>query len=96
MERSIRYNFLIDLESIQHGLSSDYSLIYISRAVFPKLIVHHFLRRNSYKMSIFQRSVTYSFFFQEPYSHIDKNSGEKVVSRQNRKLGNLLNCPRKI
>ena len=31
MEMSIRYNFLIDLESIQHKLSSDYSLnIYFS------------------------------------------------------------------
>ena len=35
MERSIRYNFLIDLENIQHKLSSDYSLnIYFSR-LFP-------------------------------------------------------------
>ena len=35
MERSIRYTFLIDLESIQHKLSSDYSLrIYFSRR-FP-------------------------------------------------------------
>ena len=35
MERSIRYNFLIDLESIQHKLSSDYSLnMYFSRC-FP-------------------------------------------------------------
>ena len=35
MERSIRYNFLIDLESIQHKLSTDYSLnIYFSRR-FP-------------------------------------------------------------
>ena len=32
MERSIRYNFFIDLESIQHKLSSDCSLnIYLSR-----------------------------------------------------------------
>ena len=29
-------------------------------------------------MLIFQRSVTCSFFFQELYSHIDKNPGEKV------------------
>ena len=35
MESSIRYNFLIDLESIQHKLSSDYSLnIYFSQR-FP-------------------------------------------------------------
>ena len=43
-------------------------------------------------MSIFERSVTCSFF-QELYSHIDSNSGEKVggyVSRQNSEQGNLL------
>ena len=35
MERSKRYNFLIDLESIQHKLSSDYSLnVYFLRR-FP-------------------------------------------------------------
>ena len=37
MERSIKYNFFIDLESIQHKLSSDYSLnIYFSRR-FPNI-----------------------------------------------------------
>ena len=37
MERSIRYNFFIDLESIQHKLSPDYSLnISISRR-FPHI-----------------------------------------------------------
>ena len=40
------------------------------------LMVNHFLRTNPYKMSIFERSVTYSFF-QELYSHVDKNSGEQ-------------------
>ena len=60
MERSIRYNFL---ESVQRKLSSDYILnIYFSRAVFPILMAHHFLRTNPYKMSIFQRSITCSFF----------------------------------
>ena len=39
-------------------------------------MVHHSLRTNPYKMSIFERSVTL-VFFQELYSHIDKNSGEK-------------------
>ena len=48
----------------------------MSRTISPILMVHHFLRTNLYKMSIFQRSVTCSFF-QELYSHIDKNSGEK-------------------
>ena len=85
MERSIRYNFLIDLESIQNKLSTDYSLtMYFSRR-FPHIDGPSF---SPYKKSILQRSITCSFFFQELYSHIDKNSGEKVrgyVSRQNSK-----------
>ena len=39
-------------------------------------MVDHSLRTNPYKMSIFETSVTCSFF-QELCSHIDKNSGEK-------------------
>ena len=71
----IRYNFLVDLESIQHKLSSDYSLnIYVSRAIW---MVHNSLRTIPYKMPIFERSVTCSFF-QELYLHIDKNSVGKV------------------
>ena len=35
MERSIRYNFFVDLESIQHKLSSDYSLNICSSRRFP-------------------------------------------------------------
>ena len=35
MERLIRYNFLIDLESIQHKLSSDYSLNICFSLRFP-------------------------------------------------------------
>ena len=77
MERLISYDFLIDFESIQHKLSSDYTLnIYVSRAVFPLLMVHHFLHINLYKMSIFERSVTCSFFFQELYSLLKRNQGE--------------------
>ena len=45
--------------------------VQVSRAVFPILMVHHFLRT----MSIFERSVTCRLF-QELYAHIDKNSGE--------------------
>ena len=45
MERSIKYNFFIDLERIQLKPSSGYSLnIYVSRAIFLILMVHHFLR----------------------------------------------------
>ena len=76
MERSIRYNFFIDLESIQHKLSSDYSLnIYFSRR-FPYIDSLSFSSYNPHKMSIFQRSITCSFF-PELYLHIYKNSGEK-------------------
>ena len=83
MERSIRYNFLIDLESIQHKLSSDYSLIiYISRAVFSIsirfLYIHHFLRANPYKMSIFQRSVTSSFFSRNCTHILTRTQGKSL------------------
>ena len=37
MERSKRYNFLIDLESIQHKLSSDYSLNICFSRRFPHI-----------------------------------------------------------
>ena len=77
MERSIKYNFFDDLESIQHKLSSDYSLsIYLSRR-FPILMVHHFLRTNPYKMSIFQRSVTCSFFFRNCTHTLTRTQGKK-------------------
>ena len=50
--------------------------MYVSRAVFCILMVHHFLRTNPYKMLIFESLVTFRFF-QELYSHIDRNSGKK-------------------
>ena len=53
--------FLTDLESIQHKLSSDYSLnIYFSRC-FTYTDGRSFLLTNPEKMSIFQRSVTKFF-----------------------------------
>ena len=63
MERSIRHNFLIDLRSIQHRLSPDYSLnIYFSRR-FPYIDgPSYFLLTNTYEMPIFQRLATCSFF----------------------------------
>ena len=77
MERLIRYTFLIDLESIQHKLSSDYSLnIYFLRR-FPYIDGPSF---SPYKplqnVDFSKRSVT-SSFLQELYSHIDKNSEGK-------------------
>ena len=77
MERSIRYNFF---DWFWRAFSISFHLIivwiYVSRSIFSILMVHHFLSTNPYKMSIFQRSVTCSFF-KELNSHIDKNSGEK-------------------
>ena len=52
--------------------------IYVSRAVFPLLMVYHFLHTSPHKMSIFLKIGNMQFFFQELYSHIDKNSGGKV------------------
>ena len=52
IEKSKRYNFF-DLESIQRKLSSYYSLD-VSRAVFPKLTVHHFLHTNPTKCRFFK------------------------------------------
>ena len=59
MKMSIRYIF-IDLNSIHRKLPSDYGLT-VSRAVFSKLMVSHFLNAN--KLSIFERSITCPFYF---------------------------------
>ena len=77
MERSIRYKFLIDLESIQHKLSSDYSLIiYFSRR-FPYINGPSFSPYKPLQNVDFSKVGNMQFFFQELYSHIDKNPGEK-------------------
>ena len=54
-------------------------LICISYAVFPILMVHHFLH-TSFKplQNVDFSEVGNMHFFQELYSHIDKNSGGKV------------------
>ena len=52
---------LIDLESIQHNLSSDYGLNIRFSSRFPYIHKH---------------AGFCCFFFQKLYSHIDKNSGE--------------------
>ena len=76
-ERSIRYNFLIDLESIQHELSSDYSLnIYFSRR-FPYIDGPSFSLYKLLQMSIFQRSVTCSFFFRNCTHILIRTQGKK-------------------
>ena len=75
MQRSIRYNFLIDLESIQHKLSSDYNLNMCFLRRFPYIDGPSFSPYKPLQNVHFERSVTCSFFFQELYSHVDKNSG---------------------
>ena len=78
MERSIRYNFFIDLESIQHTLSPDYSLnMYFSRR-FPHIDSPSFSPYKSLQNVDFANVGNMQLFFQELYSHIDKNMGERV------------------
>ena len=78
MERSIKYNFFDDLESIQHKLSSDYSLsIYLS-CRFPYIDGPSFSPYKPLQNVDFSKVGNMQFFFQELYSHIDKNSGQKV------------------
>ena len=62
MERSIRYHFFIDLESIQHMFSFDYSLNICFSRPFLYSDRPSFFCTNPYKMSIFEWSVTCSFF----------------------------------
>ena len=77
MERSIRYNFLIDLESMQHKLSSDYSLTANFSRRFPCIDGQSFSPYKPLQNVNFSK-VGNMQFFQELYSHIDNNSGEKV------------------
>ena len=71
------HNFLIDLESIQHKLSSDYSLnIYFSRR-FPYIDGPSFSPYKPLQNVDFSK-VSNKQFFQELYSHNDKNPGGKV------------------
>ena len=51
--------------------------LYVSLAVFPILMVCHFLRTNPYKMSIFERSVTCSLFFRNCSLILTGTQGEK-------------------
>ena len=84
--------FLIDLESIQHKLSSDYSLDICFSRRFPYI---HGPSFSPYKplQNVDFSKVGNMQFFSGIVLTIDKNSGKKVwgyVSRQNSKWGNLL------
>ena len=76
------------MESIQHKLSSDYSLnIYFSRS-FPYIDGPSFFPYKPLQNVYFSKVGNMQVLFQELHSHIDKNSGEKVwgyVSRENSK-----------
>ena len=68
---------MIDLESIQHKLSTDYSLtIYFSRR-FPYIYGLSFSPYKPLQKVDFAKVGNMKFFFQELYSDIDKSSGEK-------------------
>ena len=67
---------MIDLESIQHKLSTDYSLtIYFSRR-FSYIDGPSFSPYKPLQEVDFAKVGNMQFFFQELYSNIDKNSGE--------------------
>ena len=67
---------MIDLESLQHKLSSDYSLnIYFSRR-FPYIDGPSFSPYKPLKDVDFSKVGNIQFFFQELYSHTAKNSGD--------------------
>ena len=66
------YIFFIDLESVQHMLSSDYSLNICFSRRFLYIDGPSFSRYKPLQNALFERLVTCSFF-QELYSHIDKN-----------------------
>ena len=86
-ERSIRFNFFwLIWRAFSLGSHLNIVWIYVSRAVFSTLMVHHFLRTNFYRISIFQRLETCRFF-QELYLHIDKNSGGKFEGMKDGNLG---------
>ena len=67
MERSIKSNFFIDLESIQHKLSSEYSLNVCFSRRFPYIYGPSFSQYKPLQnMSVSERSVA-CIFFQEFY-----------------------------
>ena len=72
-----RYNFFIDLESIQHKLSPDYNLNVCFSRRFPYIDGPSYSPHKPLQNVHFW-NVGNMHFFPELYSHIDKNSGEKV------------------
>ena len=78
MEKSKGIIFLIDLESIQHKLSSDYSLDICFLRRLPYIDGPSFSPYKPLQNVNFSKVCNMQFFFQELYSHIDKNSRGKV------------------
>ena len=77
MERSIRYNFFVDLETLQHKLSSDYSLNICFSRRFARTDGPSFSPYKPLQNVHFSEVGNTQFFFQEMCSHIDKNSEKK-------------------
>ena len=77
IERSIRYNFLIDLESTQHKLSSDYSLnIYFSRC-FPYIDGPSFSPYKPLQNVDFSKVGNMQFFFRNCTHILTRTQGKK-------------------
>ena len=77
MEKSKRYNFLIDLESIQHKLSSDYSLdIYFSRC-FPYINGPSFSPYKPLQNVDFSKVGNMQVFFMNCTHILTRTQGEK-------------------
>ena len=62
--------------------------IYVSRVVFPILMILHFLRTNPYQMSIFERSLTCRFFFRNCTHILTRAHGKKFEDMSLVKIAN--------
>ena len=77
MERSIRYNFFIDLENTRHKLSSDYSLnMYISRR-FPYIDGPSLSPYKALQNVDFSKAGSMQFFFRNCIHILTKTQGKK-------------------
>ena len=77
IERSIRYNFLIDLESIQHKLSSDYSLNMYFLRRFPYIDGPSFSPYKPLQNVDFSKIGNMQFFFRNCTHILTRTQGVK-------------------
>ena len=77
MERSIRYNFSIDLERIQHNLSSDYSLNIYFLSRFPYIDSPSFSPYKPLQNVDFSKVSNMQFFSRNCTYVLTRTQGEK-------------------